>query len=68
MNCKCYDIEEIQSLHNLNHKDAFSLFHIISTCSLPKNIEELEYLLHKTIIDFDIIDISESRLRKINLQ
>ena len=62
INCKYYDIKEIQGLNNLNH-NALSLFHI-STCSLPENIEELEYLLDKTKIDFDIIGISESRIKK----
>ena len=49
-------------LNNLNHKDASSLFHI-NTCSLRKNIEELEYLLDKKH-DFDVISISESRIKK----
>ena len=40
-----------------------SLFHI-NTYSLPSNIEELQYLLDKTKIDFDIIGISESRIKK----
>ena len=40
-----------------------SLFHI-NTCSLSKNIEEHEYLLDKTKIDFDVIGISESRIKK----
>ena len=44
INCKYYDIEEIQFLNNLNHKNALRNFHIIA-CSLPKNIEELQYLL-----------------------
>ena len=47
INCKYYNIKEIQSLYNLNHKNALNLFHI-NTCSLSKNIEELEYLLDKT--------------------
>ena len=47
INCKYYDTEEIQSLNNLNHKDAFSLFHI-NTCCLLKNIAELEYLIGNT--------------------
>ena len=41
INCKLYDIEEIQSFNYLIHKNALSLFHI-NTCSLSKNIEELE--------------------------
>ena len=63
INCKYYDIEEIQSLNNLNHKNALSFFHI-NTCALSKNIEELKYLLDKTKIDFDVIGISESRIKK----
>ena len=53
INYKYFDTEEIQSLNNLNHKNALSLFHI-STCSLSKNIEALEYLLDKTKIDFEL--------------
>ena len=41
INCKYYNNEKFQSLNNLNHKDALSLFHI-NTCFLSKNIEELE--------------------------
>ena len=63
LNCKYYKIEEIQSLNSLNHKDALSFFHI-NTCSLLKNIAELEYLLDKTKIDFDATGISESRIKK----
>ena len=40
-----------------------SLFHI-NTCSLTKNIEELECRLDKTKIDFGAIGISESRIKK----
>ena len=38
-------------------------FHI-STCYFFENIEELDYLLDKTKIDFDIIGISKSRIKK----
>ena len=60
---KYYDVEEIQSLNSLNHEDALILFHI-NTCSLPKNFEELQFLLDKTKIDFDVIIISESKIKK----
>ena len=40
-----------------------SLFHI-NSCSLPKNTEELKYLLDKAKIDSDVIGISESRIKK----
>ena len=39
------------------------LFHI-NTCYLPKNIEELEFLLDKTKIDFDVMIVSESKIKK----
>ena len=35
----------------------------MNTCSFSKNIEELEYLLDETKIDFDVVGISESRIR-----
>ena len=60
---KYYNIDEAQSLNNANNKDTLNIFHI-NTCSLPKNIEELEYLIEKTKIDFDIITNSESRIKK----
>ena len=40
-----------------------SLFHI-NSCSLPKNTEELKYVLDKAKIDSDVIGISESRIKK----
>lgn len=49
-NCDYYNIDEIQTLSKLNHEDALSLFHI-NTCSLPKNIQEIEYLIVKTKVD-----------------
>ena len=57
------DIEEIKSLNNLNYKNALSFFHI-NTYSLSKTIEQLEYLLDKTKIDFNVIGISESGINK----
>ena len=40
-----------------------SLFHI-NSCSLSKNIEDLEYLLNSTSINFNVIAISETRIVK----
>ena len=65
INCKYYNIDDIQNISNLNYKDALSLFHI-NAFSLSKNIEELEYLINKTKIDFDVIINQE--LRKITAQ
>ena len=63
INCKYYDIDEIQTLNKLNNKRTLSLFHI-NSCSLSKNIEDLEYLLNSTSINFDVIAISETRIVK----
>ena len=60
INCKYYNIDEIRSISNLNDKDDLSLVDI-NTCFLSKNIEDIEYLINKTKIDFDVLDISESR-------
>ena len=50
------------------HKNScLSLFHI-NTCSLSKNVEDLEYLIKSTNINFDIIAMSETRiLRDTNI-
>ena len=40
INSKYYNIDKIQSIRNLSHKDDLSLSHI-NTGSLSKNIEEL---------------------------
>ena len=63
INCKYYDIDEIQTLSKLNHKRTLSLFRI-NSCSLLKNIEYLEYLLNSTTINFNVIAISEARIFK----
>ena len=61
INSKYYDVDEIQTLNKLNVKRTLSLFHI-NSCSLSKNIEDLEYLLNSTSISFDVIAISETRI------
>ena len=40
------------------------MFHINTACFLSKNIDDLEYLLKTTKKNFDIIGISETRIRK----
>ena len=40
------------------------MFHINTACFLSKNIDDLEYLLKTTNMNFDIIGISETRIRK----
>ena len=59
--CKYYDTDEIQTLKKPNNKRILSLFHI-NSCSLSKNIEDLEYLLNSTSIKFDIIIVKGKTL------
>ena len=63
INCKYYNIDEIQALNKLNNKRTLSLSHV-NSYSLSKNIEDLEYLLNSTSINFDVIAISETRIVK----
>ena len=60
INCNYFNIEEIQTLNKLINQSALSLFHV-NTCSLPMNLEDLEYLIDKTKINFHVIAISESQ-------
>ena len=64
INCKYYEINEIQTLNKLNNKHMLSLFHI-NSCSLSKNIEDLEYLLNTTSINFDVIAICKKRIVQV---
>ena len=61
INCKNLDIDEIQKMKI--EPNSLSLLHI-NSCSLNKNLEDLEYLLRATNKTFDIIAISESRILK----
>ena len=63
VNCKYYNLEEVQTMKIPNKKNSLSLFHI-NACSLSKNFEDLEYLLKTTNTNFDIIAISETRILK----
>ena len=63
INYKYYDIDEIQTLNKLNNKRTLTLFHI-NSCSLSKNIEDVEYLLNSASVNFDVITVSETRVVK----
>ena len=54
---KYYDIDELQKLKIPNKENSLSLFHI-NSCSLNKNLEELQDLLKSTNINFDVIAIT----------
>ena len=59
MECRYYDLEEIQTLNIPKKSKSLSMFHI-NACSLSKNFDDLEYLLKTT--NFDIIAVSETRI------
>ena len=61
MKYRYYEIEEIQKIP-IKSK-SLSMFHV-STCSLSKNFDDLEYLLKTTNMNFDITAISETRITK----
>ena len=61
INCRNLDIDKVQKMKI--EPNSLFLFHI-SSCSLNKNFEDLEYLLKATNKSFDIIAISESRILK----
>ena len=63
--CKYYTLDEAQTMKNPNKKSCLPLFQI-STCSLTKTFEDLEYLLKTSNTNFDIIAISETLLLKNN--
>ena len=60
---KYYDIDELQQLKIPNKEKSLSLFHI-NSCSLNKNFEELQNLLQSTNTQFDVIAITETRIKK----
>ena len=68
LNCKYYDVNEIQNINMINNNtnSSLSLFHL-NISSLPKHIDSLQNLLAYSKINFDVIAISESRLNKDNI-
>ena len=63
MKYRYYEIEEIQTLKIPIKSKSISMFHV-STCSLSKNFDDLEYLLKTTNMNFDITAISETMITK----
>ena len=60
---KYFDIDEIQKLKIPNTEKCLSLFHI-NACSLKKIFDELQYLLKSTNKNFDVIAVTETRIKK----
>ena len=63
-NCMYNDIDDIQKIKSKPNSLSLSLslFHL-NTCSLNKNFDDLEYLIKTTNQTFDVIAISESRIK-----
>ena len=62
INSKYYDIEQINSL-KLDKPSSFGLFHV-NIASLEKHFDDLNFVLSKLNHKFDIIGISEHKIRK----
>ena len=60
---KFYDIDELQNLKITNNSNSLSLFYI-NACSLSKNFDDLQHLLSCTNKIFDIIAITETRIKE----
>ena len=60
---KYYDIDEMHNIEIPHKNKPFSLFHI-NACSLNKNFDDLQHLLSCTKHFFDIIAVSETRIKK----
>ena len=60
---KYFDIDKIQKLKIRNKEKCLSIFHI-NPCLLSKNFDELQHLLKSTNKSFDVIVITETRIRK----
>ena len=64
INSNYYDINELQTLLiKFTDKSSFPLLDL-STCSLSKNIDNLELLIQSTMTGYAIIAVSEPRIRK----
>ena len=67
-NCRYYDIGDIQKIESkpnslsLSLSLSFALFHL-NACSLNKNFDDPKYLIKTINQIFDVITISESRIK-----
>ena len=64
-NCKYRDIDYFQKLPRNFKRKTLSFFHM-NVSSLTKNFDYFNILLNDLNINFDILAITESRLRKIH--
>ena len=59
----------MQNLKTCKHKRSLSLFFIhLTTCFLPKNLDDFQYLIQSANIVFDATTISQSKIIKMHAQ
>ena len=63
VNCKYYDIDQIQTLKFPDKHISPALFRI-NACSLNKNFDDIDHLLQCTNKIFDIIAVCKTRITK----
>ena len=63
INCSYLDVEELNLKTASKLNKSFSVFHL-NISSLPYHFDELEELLKQINIKFDIVGITESKLKK----
>ena len=62
-NCKYKDTDYFKNLNKDFKKKALSFFHI-NVCSLTKNFDDYNILLSDLNVSFDILAITETRIKK----
>ena len=63
INCKYYDIDNIQRIKSKPNSVFLFYLNDLNACSLNKHFDDLEYLIKTTNQTFDVIAISESRIK-----
>ena len=62
-NCKYREIDYFQKLSRNFKRKTLSLFHM-NVCSLTKNFGDFTILLNELNVNFDIISVTESHIKK----
>ena len=63
LNCKYREIDYFQKLSKNFKRKTLSLFHM-NVCSLTKNFDDFNILLNDLNVNFDILAITESHIKK----
>ena len=63
LNCKYREIDYFQKLSKNFKRKTLSLFHM-NVCSITKNFDDFNILLNDLNVNFDILAITESHIKK----